>query len=158
MAQGYSKTEIALGAAVIAVAAGFVVYAAQATGFSGPRGGYDLIASFRSAEGVTVGTDVRLAGVRIGSVTDMALNRESFRADLRLALLDGIVLPDDSAIMVASEGLLGGTFLEILPGGSPFNLEPGAVIEDTQSAVSLVSLLLRFVTSGAGDATAGPVE
>jgi len=148
MAQGHSKTEIGLGAVVIATAVGFVVYAAQVTGFSGARGGYDLTASFRSAEGLTVGADVRLAGVKIGSVTGMALNPDSFRADLRLTLIDGIVLPDDSAIMVASEGLLGGTFLEILPGGSPFDLVSGGVIEDTQSAVSLVTLLLRFVTGG----------
>jgi len=155
MAQGYSKTEIGLGAVVIGAALGFVIYAAQATGAAGPRAGYELTASFRSAEGVTVGTDVRLAGVRIGSVTGMALNPDSFRADLRLTLVEGIALPDDSAIMVASEGLLGGTYLEILPGGSPFNLAAGAAIEDTQSAVSLVTLLLRFVTGGAAGEGAG---
>jgi phospholipid/cholesterol/gamma-HCH transport system substrate-binding protein len=156
MAQGYSKTEIGLGAVVIAAAAGFVIFAAQATGTGAPRTGYEVAASFRSAEGVRVGTDVRLAGVRIGSVTGMALNPESFRADLRLTLIDGIALPEDSAIMVASEGLLGGTYLEILPGGSPFDLPAGGVIEDTQSAVSLVTLLLRFVTGGGeGDAAAG---
>lgn len=155
MAQSYSKTEIALGAAVIAAAAAFVLYAAQATGMAAPRAGYDITASFRSADGVTIGTDVRLAGVRIGSVTDMALNPETFRADLRLTLANGIVLPEDSAISVASEGLLGGTFLEILPGGSPFDLPPGAAIEDTQSAVSLVTLLLRFVTGG-GEAAPPP--
>jgi len=154
MAQGYSKTEIGLGAVVITAALAFLVYTAQATGFSGARGGYELTASFRSAEGVTVGTDVRLAGVRIGSVTGMALNPDTFRADLRLTLIDGLALPDDSAITVASEGLLGGTFLEILPGGSPFDLPSGAAIEDTQSAVSLVTLLLRFVTGG-GDAGEG---
>lgn len=148
MAQGYSMTEIALGAAVIAAAAGFLAYSAQVTGFSGPRAGYELTASFRSAEGVGVGTDVRMAGVRIGSVTEMTLNPETFRADLRLSLIDGLSLPEDSAISVSAEGLLGGTYLEILPGGSPFELPPGAAIEDTQSAISLVTLLLRFVTGG----------
>lgn len=157
MAQSYSKTEIVLGAVVIAAAAGFVLYAAQATGMAAPRAGYELTASFRSAEGVSVGTDVRLAGVRVGSVTGMALNAETFRADLRLTLASGIVLPEDSAISVASEGLLGGTFLEILPGGSPFDLPAGAAIEDTQSAVSLVTLLLRFVTGG-GDVAPPPVR
>lgn len=156
MSQGYSKAEIGIGAAVIAVAVGFVVYTAQATGFVAPRAGYELTASFRSAEGVMVGTDVRLAGVRIGSVTGMQLNPQTFRADLRLGLAEGIILPEDSAIVVASEGLLGGTFLEILPGGSPIDLPAGAAIEDTQSAVSLVTLLLRFVTGGGEGGEAAP--
>jgi phospholipid/cholesterol/gamma-HCH transport system substrate-binding protein len=55
-------------------------------------------------------------------------------------------VPDDSSAAVASEGLLGGTYVDVQPGGSPFNLEPGSEIIDTQSAVSLVTLLLRFVT------------
>lgn len=142
-----NTTEVIVGGAVLAVAVGFLVYASQTTGFA-PRsdGNYDLAASFRSAEGVTVGTDVRLAGVKIGSVTRLVLNRETYRADTTVTLSDGILVPDDSTILVASEGLLGGNFVEIVPGGSPFNLEPGAEIQDTQGAVSLISLLLKFVT------------
>ena len=143
--------EVVTGALVLAVAALFLVYAVQ---FSegGPAGpdDYELTASFRSAEGVTVGTDVRLAGVQVGTVTDMGLNPETYRADTRFAIDGHIALPEDTAVIVASEGLLGGTFLELLPGGSPFNLEPGSEIEDTQSAVDLMTLLLRYVT-GSGD-------
>ena len=57
-------------------------------------------------------------------------------------------IPDDSAIVIYSEGLLGGNFVEIMPGGSPFNLEEDAEITDTQGAVSLISLLLKFVSGG----------
>jgi phospholipid/cholesterol/gamma-HCH transport system substrate-binding protein len=57
-------------------------------------------------------------------------------------------VPDDSAIVISSEGLLGGNFVEVMPGGSPFYFEPGDQIEDTQGAVSLISLLVKFV---AGD-------
>jgi len=142
------RADAVLGAVVLAAAIGFVAYAGQTAGFVGQRAGFELSASFRSAEGVTTGTDVRLAGVKIGTVTRMDLNPQTFRADLRFTVLEGLALPDDSAILVASEGLMGGTFIEIIPGGSPFNLEPGGVIEDTQSAVSLVTLLLRFVTGG----------
>jgi phospholipid/cholesterol/gamma-HCH transport system substrate-binding protein len=95
---------------------------------------------------VTVGTDVRLAGVKVGTVTDVSLNPETYRADTTVSLHTGIEIPDDSAIVVSSEGLLGGNFVEIVPGGSPFFYEPGATIEDTQGAVSLVSLLLKFVS------------
>ena len=93
-----------------------------------------------------MGTDVRLAGVKIGSVTGVTLNPETYRADTTVSVINGIEIPDDSAIVVSSEGLLGGNFVEIIPGGSPFFYEAGAVIEDTQGAVSLVSLLLKFVS------------
>ncbi|MDO6725678.1 outer membrane lipid asymmetry maintenance protein MlaD [Cognatishimia sp. 1_MG-2023] len=143
------KTEIVVGGVVLAAAIGFVVYMGQATGFAARSTGYELTASFRSIEGITVGTDVRLAGVKIGSVTDIRLNPETFRADAAITVLDEVALPDDTAIVISSEGLLGGNYVEILPGGSPFNLEPGDEIEDTQGAVSLISLLLKFV-SGSG--------
>jgi phospholipid/cholesterol/gamma-HCH transport system substrate-binding protein len=81
-------------------------------------------------------------------VTGISLNPQTFRADTEFTVLSGIELPDDSAIVVSSEGLLGGNFVEILPGGSPFNLEAGAEIEDTQSSVSLVGLLMKFVAGG----------
>jgi len=141
-----NKTEVFVGGAVLAAAIAFVIYAGQATGFGATGQGYPLQASFRSLEGVGVGTDVRLAGVKIGTVTDVTLNPETYRADTVVSVLDGIEIPDDSAIIVASEGLLGGNFVEIIPGGSPFFYDPGSEIEDTQGAISLVSLLLKFVT------------
>jgi phospholipid/cholesterol/gamma-HCH transport system substrate-binding protein len=144
--QDNTITETVVGAAVLAVAVGFFFYAAG-TADRGPTGGtYDLNASFRSAEGISVGTEVRLAGVRVGTVTGMELDPQTFRAETTFSLRDDIVLPDDSAISVASEGLLGGHFVEITPGGSPFNYEPGDRVTDTQSSVSLVTLLMRFVT------------
>lgn len=145
-----NTTEVLVGGVVLAAAIGFVVYAGQATGLSQSDAGYPLTASFRSMEGVQVGTDVRLAGVKIGTVTDVALNPETYRADTVFTVRDGIQIPDDSAVAISSEGLLGGNFVEIVPGGSPFYFEPGQEMEDTQGAVSLISLLLKFV-SGSGD-------
>lgn len=141
-----NTTEVIVGAGVLAAAIGFVVYAGQVSGYSNSTSGYPLEASFRSLEGVSVGTDVRLAGVRVGSVTQVDLNVETYRADTTVSVLQGIEIPDDSAIIISSEGLLGGNFVEIVPGGSPFYYEPGDTIEDTQGAVSLVSLLLKFVS------------
>lgn len=141
------STEVITGGIVVAVAAGFLVYASQFGGLAGGGGGDPVYtASFRSIEGVSVGTDVRLAGVKVGTVTALDLNPDTFRADAAFTIAGGLALPDDTAIVVSSEGLLGGSFLELLPGGSPFNLDPGAEIIDTQSSVSLVQLLLRFVT------------
>ena len=136
--------EVLVGGVVLAAAVGFFLFAAQSTGGTGGAGTYELQASFRSAEGISVGTEVRLAGVRIGTVTDMELDTQSFRAETTFTIRDEIELPDDSAIAVASEGLLGGSFLEVIPGGSPLTLAEGEAIQDTQSAVSLITLLLRF--------------
>lgn len=143
-----TRGEVILGGAVLAAALGFLVYAGQATGFSRASSDFNLVASFRSAEGIKIGTDVRMSGVKVGTVTDLSLNPQTLRADTEIALLDGIEIPDDSAIMISSEGLLGGNFVEIQPGGSPFAFENGAEVEDTQGAVSLVSLLLKFVSGG----------
>lgn len=145
-----NRAEIAVGAAVLAAAIAFVVYAGQVTGLGSAPRGYDLTASFRSLEGVTVGTDVRLAGVKVGSVSAIRLDPETYRAETVLTVDATLQVPDDSAVVIASEGLLGGNFVELMPGGSPFYFEPGAEIVDTQGAVSLVSLLMRFV---AGDGT-----
>ncbi|NRB17157.1 MAG: outer membrane lipid asymmetry maintenance protein MlaD [Rhodobacteraceae bacterium] len=146
----HNTTEVLVGGVVLAAAIGFAVFAGQATGLSQSGSDYKLNASFRSLEGVGVGTDVRLAGVKIGTVTDVELNPQTYRADTRFSVQQGIDIPDDSAIVVSSEGLLGGNFIEIMPGGSPFSFEPGDEIEDTQGAVSLITLLLKFV-SGSGD-------
>ena len=144
-----NTTEVIVGGLVLAAAVGFLVYAGEATGLA-PQSGYDLTASFRAADGVTVGTDVRLAGVKIGTVTSLDLNMTTFRADVTLAIREDIDVPDDSAAIISSEGLLGGNFVEILPGGSFDNFEEGAEILDTQGSVSLISLLLKFVSGGSG--------
>ncbi|MCV2864912.1 outer membrane lipid asymmetry maintenance protein MlaD [Defluviimonas sp. WL0075] len=148
-----NTAEVLTGAAVLAAALGFLVYAGQGSGLAPASGSYELKASFRSVEGITVGTDVRLAGVKVGTVTSLALNPQTFFADATISVKDGILLPDDSAILISAEGLLGGSFVELQPGGSFENLAPGAEIEDTQGAVSVVNLLSKFVGSGSGGDT-----
>ncbi|MEL6466932.1 MAG: outer membrane lipid asymmetry maintenance protein MlaD [Pseudomonadota bacterium] len=144
-----NTTEVLVGGVVLAAAIGFAVYGAQVAGFSNSGGStYPLTASFRSLEGVNIGTDVRLAGVKVGTVADVTLNAETYRADTVVALRADTQIPDDSAIVISSEGLLGGNFVEIVPGGSPFYFEAGDEILDTQGSVSLISLLLRFVSGG----------
>ncbi len=146
-----NTTEVLTGGLVLAAAIGFAVYAGQVAGLSTGSSGYELTASFRSLEGVGVGTDVRLAGVKIGTVTGVELNAETFRADTSFSVLEGIEVPDDSSVIISSEGLLGGNFVEVMPGGSPFNFESGDEVLDTQGAVSLISLLVKFVSGSGGD-------
>ncbi|MBP9184630.1 MAG: outer membrane lipid asymmetry maintenance protein MlaD [Fuscovulum sp.] len=141
-----TRAEIATGAAVLVVAAAFAVYAARGAGLTAMRAdSYPLTASFRAVDGISAGSDVRLAGLKVGTITSLTLNPATFMADAVIDVRSDIRLPTDSAILISSEGLLGGNFVEIMPGGALENLEPGAEIEDTQGSVSLVSLLMKFV-------------
>ena len=145
MAQN-NAAETIIGAVVIAAAAGFVLYAGQVSGRGAGGEGYPLTAAFRSVEGIAVGTDVRLAGIRVGAVTVLELDPATFQARATFTVEEGLEIPEDSDVKIASEGLLGGSFLEITPGASEFALEPGAAIENTQSSVDLLNLLMRFGT------------
>lgn len=138
--------ETAIGALVVMAAIGFLYYASNVVGLSRPSDTYDVNASFRSAEGIALGTDVRMAGVKIGTVTGMELSPTTFRAEVIVAIKKNIEIPDDSAIAVTSEGLLGGNFIEIIPGASEFAVEDGGEIEDTQGSVSFITLLMKFVS------------
>ena len=142
-----NTTEVLTGAGVLALAIGFLIYIAQVGGVGiAPSGTSTYSASFRSAEGIGVGTDVRIAGVKVGAILDMHLDPATFRANTTLSVQSDVALPEDTAVVISSEGLLGGSFVELLPGGAVFNLEPGSEIEDTQSSVSIVQLLLKFVS------------
>lgn len=149
-----TRTEILTGAVVLAAAIAFAAYAGLGRGLTDTSGSYPLKASFRSVEGISVGTDVRMAGVKVGSVTALSLNPQTFFADAVIAVQNGIALPDDSAVLISSEGLLGGNFVELMPGGSPMNLGPGDEIEDTQGSVSIISLMMKFA-GGGGEADSG---
>ena len=138
--------ETLIGALVLAVAAGFLLFMSQSSGFSSDGGSYNLKARFQSAEGIIVGSDVRLAGVKIGSVTSMELDPVTYLAETTISVQNSVKIPDDSQVGVATEGLLGGAFIELSAGASEFMLNEGDEILDTQSAVSLLSLLLRFAT------------
>jgi len=142
-----NKLEVIIGAVVLAVAFGFVVFLYQSTGLSVSNSKhYELKADFRSADGIHVGTDVRLAGVKVGTVSDLSLNVDTYRAEAELAIENEVDIPEDSALTVSSEGLLGGNFIEIIPGASYEYMQPGDEFLDTQGSVSLISLLLKFVS------------
>ena len=142
-----NKLEVIIGAIVLTVALGFVVFIYQSTGLTVSNSRhYELKADFRSADGIHVGTDIRLAGVKVGTVSDLSLNVETYRAEAELAIENKVDIPDDSALTVSSEGLLGGNFIEIIPGASYDYMQPGDEFLDTQGSVSLISLLLKFVS------------
>lgn len=141
-----SVVEVLTGAAVLLVAAGFLGYAVAHSGRT-TASGYPLYAKFDHIDGLTVGSDVRLAGVKIGTVNSERIDPESFQAVVEFSVRDGIKLPKDSAAIITSESLLGGKYLSLQPGGDEAMLQPGQTVTITQGSVSLEELLGKFIFS-----------
>jgi phospholipid/cholesterol/gamma-HCH transport system substrate-binding protein len=136
--------EILTGLLVIVIAAVFLVYAlgrAQALGGSG----YVLKAQFSDIGGLTVGSDVKIGGVTIGHVVDETLDPTTYAAVVQLQINSGIRLPTDSSASISSEGLLGGNYVGVSPGGDDTMLQPGQSFAVTQSAINLENLLGQFI-------------
>jgi len=140
--------ETIVGAAVIVIAAAFFIFAYQSTGFS-TGGGYKVSANFQRVDGITVGTDVRLAGIKIGSVVSQNLDQENYEAKVTFSIDRGVKLPEDSTVKVASEGLLGGNYILIEAGGSETMLAEGDEFSSTQSSVSILDLIGKAVFGAA---------
>jgi phospholipid/cholesterol/gamma-HCH transport system substrate-binding protein len=140
-----SMVETAVGAIVIAIAAGFFMFMYTVGGVGGPASGYQVSASFGSVKGVSVGTDVRMAGIKIGSVTGQTLDRDTYRATIVMDVDTTVKLPEDSTAKIASESLLGGNFVQLDPGGSDTFIEPGGEILFTQDPIDIFGLVSQFV-------------
>lgn len=108
---------------------------------------YRLIAKFDNADGVSSGSDIKISGVKIGTVESQSLDEKTFRAVLTVNIPNNIKLPSDSSIKIASEGLLGSKYLAITPGGDEENLKDGEEIQFTQSSVNFEELLGKFIFS-----------
>ena len=145
-----SAIETLVGAAVLVVGGVFLVYAANVADVSATGGGYSVYADFRKAEGLNPGADVRIAGVKIGSVNDMELDPQTYFARVELSLRDAIRLPEDSSARITSASLLGDNFVAIEPGGSEFMLEAGDEIPYTQGSVSFGDLIGKVIQGGVG--------
>ncbi|MGD0431041.1 MAG: outer membrane lipid asymmetry maintenance protein MlaD [Acetobacteraceae bacterium] len=140
--------ETLTGAAVLLVAAGFLAYAVAHSGRSSTTG-YALHAKFDHVDGLNDGADVRIAGVKVGSVENMQIDPKSFLADVTLTVRDDIHLPKDTAAEITSESLLGGKYLNLSPGGDSAVIPAGGSITITQSSISLEQLLGKFIFSAA---------
>lgn len=138
--------ETVLGAIVLLVAAAFLMYSTTATK-AGTIEGYSINVKFNEIGGLKTGSDVRVGGVKVGSVKNIALDPATYQADVTLSVQDDIKLPEDTAARVSSESIMGGTYLALDPGGSEENLRPGGTIKFAQDAQNLESLLGKFIFS-----------
>ncbi len=136
-----STVETLIGAAVVAVAAFFFIFAYQTSGKATASGAYRLSAEFDNASGINVGTDVRVAGVKVGSVVGFTLNPENFQASVMMEVDPRVKLTEDATAKVTSEGLLGASFISLEQGGAETMLADGGIISNTQGAVDIWSLI-----------------
>jgi phospholipid/cholesterol/gamma-HCH transport system substrate-binding protein len=142
----HGVAETLTGAFVLVVALVFLAYAVAHSGrVSGT--GYVVQARFDHIDGLAVGADVRIAGVKIGTVTEERVDPKTFVAIVSLSVRNDIQLPKDSSASITSESLLGGKYISLSPGGDDTNLKPGQTITITQSSVSLEELLGKFIFS-----------
>lgn len=141
-----NAAETLIGAAVLAVAGGFMFYTAQTADISGAGGGnYEIKAAFRKAAGISSGADVRVSGVKVGAVSGLSLDPKTYRAVASLSIRDDVKIPDDSVVTITSDGLLGGSYVAIDPGASDFFVASGAELTNTQGSVDLLDLLSKAV-------------
>ena len=142
--------ETLLGAVVLIVAIGFLLFAYN-TSQVDRNGGYELIARFDKVDGLERGSDVRISGIKVGTVVSQSLDPETYRAEVRFSLREDIQLPADTSAAVVSNGLLGGKYLALVPGGDIEMLQPGGEVTLTQSAVNLEDLIGHMIFSQGGE-------
>ena len=155
---GKKSIETLVGIFVLLGMAGLVFLALKAANlgsFSGTDT-YPLSAKFDNIGGLKVRAPVRSAGVTIGRVTGISLDKKSYQGVVTLELNRNVQFPKDSSARILTSGLLGDQYVGLEPGAAEKNLEAGDVIKQTQSAMVLESLISQFLFSKAEDASSSP--
>jgi phospholipid/cholesterol/gamma-HCH transport system substrate-binding protein len=141
--------ETVMGGVVLVVAAFFLFFAYNTSQVRAVQG-YQLTAQFDRVDGIRDGSDVRIAGVKVGSIVSETLDPKTFLADVRMSIDPVYKLPDDTVAEILSAGLLGDKFMALVPGGSEQMIPPGGRIKFTQSPVSLENLIGQMIFSQPG--------
>jgi phospholipid/cholesterol/gamma-HCH transport system substrate-binding protein len=121
-------------------------------GHSGAGAGYEINARMTKVDGLGIGTEVRLAGIKVGSVTGLDLDPANYLVTVHMRIENAIKIPTDSSLLINSAGLLGTPYLSITPGGDDKMIAAGGAIQNTQSinANDIMNLVGRFTTGGGG--------
>ena len=109
---------------------------------------YRLKARFISISGLKQGADVEIAGVKVGKVEKIDLDNGEYEAVVELSLNNGVKLQEDSIASIRTAGIIGDRFVNIKPGGSDELIEPGGLIIETESAISLEELISKYIFEG----------
>lgn len=157
-ARGQQYAEAGVGALVLLGAAAFLTYALSHSEIrSGLGSGYELTARFGQVGGLAAGADVRLAGVKVGSVSRIELDPKTYLAKTSINIDSTVHLPTDSTVKISSDSLLGGQHVTIEPGGAAADMKPGSEFENVQGAVDLFGLIGQVIRpQGGAAATPAP--
>ena len=142
--------EIVMGALVLLVAVVFMSVAYEAADIKGGYG-YEIEAEFGATGGLSVGDDVRISGIKVGRITRQELDPVTYAARIVMSVDERIRIPADSSARITAASLLGGNYLELMPGAEEDMLQPGDVIYDTRDPVSLTDLLGKAVFAAGND-------
>ena len=141
--------ETVMGGVVLVVAALFLFFAYSTSQVRAVQG-YEVTAQFERVGALRDGGDVRIAGVKIGSIVSETLDPKTFLADVRMSIDPAYKLPDDTVAEIVSNGLLGDQYMSLVPGGSEQMIPPGGRIKFTQAPVSLENLIGQMIFSQPG--------
>jgi phospholipid/cholesterol/gamma-HCH transport system substrate-binding protein len=142
--------ETGMGAIVILVAIVFLVFSYTVSDLR-PPSGYDVVAKFNAVDGLTDGSDVRIAGVKVGTVVDERIDQAEYRAVVTMKIDHGIELAEDTVVRVSSAGILGGKYVKLEPGASKKFVGPGGELKNTKDVISLEELLGKVIFLVTGD-------
>ncbi len=141
---GRAAVETIMGAVVLLIAGFFVVFAYSVADLSEVQG-HHYTARFGSLGGLRPGNDVRLGGVKVGTVLGQKINPKDYRAEVTFTVRTEIRLPEDTVASVTSEGLIGGKYLRLVVGTSTKRIPAGGLIRKTRDALSVEELLSRAI-------------
>lgn len=141
--------ETILGAVVLVIAVGFVVFGARSIDLQ-DENGYELTARFLKVGGLDRGSDVRISGVKVGSVIDRKLDDQTFEAVVTFSVRSDIRLPADTEAGVTAEGLLGGKYLRLFPGQADETLAPDSEIAQTRDFQALEDTVSEIIFLATG--------
>jgi phospholipid/cholesterol/gamma-HCH transport system substrate-binding protein len=142
----HNAVETVMGAVVLVVAAVFLFFAYTTSQVSAVSG-YQLTARFNRVEGLRDGGDVRVSGIKVGSIVSQTLDPKTFVAVVRMSIDPAIKLPVDTVATITSNGLFGDKYLSLEPGNEDGIIPPGGQIDHTQSPMSLESLIGQYIFS-----------
>ena len=143
----YSPVEILMGAIVLAVAIVFLIIGMQSIN-NNQNEGYNISLIFGSTSGLKNGDEVKISGINVGKISKLTLNYEDYNAKVEVRLFENIRVPEDSSARITSSSLLGGNYIEIVPGASEKFLNSNDIIYDTSDPVSFADMLGKLVFSG----------
>ncbi len=136
--------ETIMGLVVLVIALLFLGFAYNVTDLQVVEG-YSVNAEFTKVGGLSVGSDVRINGIKVGTVTAQDLNNEDYTVRVTLSIAPGVKLPKDSVVTIVSDGLMGNKFIKIEPGKSKEYLSDGETFAKTKNFKTIEDMVGEII-------------